>query len=385
VTDNHSQSILPTRRVHAMDGMAVTADVWGEAHDYHHRHALAHARYGHGAGILGGLDVVAGDPPDTTVYIRPGLALDPVGQPIILNEPLTYDIAQAQAGPLYLLLSYSESLPRLPEADGVLPEGTPMYVHSQYGVDAVTALPRGPHVELARVRRSERGAVVRNALDPQAPGLDEIDLRFRRQAGLPAAAPAALGVAHLGGAGDTHTRGARHLARALRAAGRTAWVDDAVALRGGLESYSLLYLVGHNGFTLAADEMNALYAYLQGGGTVLAEACRRDAKAATAAEKSFNDLFASLGLRLEDLPAGHALLHEPNLFAAPPAGFETDAGAGLRLSGGLIFSTADYGCLWGGERRSGAAGREAIRAAHEFGANMLAYAEGRRPGEISRR
>ena len=41
-------------------------------------------------------------------------------------------------------------------------------------------------------------------------------------------------------------------------------------------------------------------------------------------------------------------------------------------------STADYGCLWQGERRSGAAGREAIRSAHEFGGNLLALAEARR-------
>jgi hypothetical protein len=57
----------------------------------------------------------------------------------------------------------------------------------------------------------------------------------------------------------------------------------------------------------------------------------------------------------------------------------------LKAGGGVIFSTADYGCLWQGDRRSGAAGREAIRAAHEFGANILAYAEARRPGEISKR
>ena len=366
-----------------MDGMAVTAEVWQESHEYHRRHAQMHALYGHGPGILGGLEVVAGDPPDTTVYIRPGLAVDPLGQPIILNEPLTYDIAAAGEGLLFLLLTYSESLPRPVESNGVLPEGSPMFVHSEYGVDAVTSLPRGPHVELARVRRSGRGATVTNARDMQTPGVDEIDLRFRRQAGLKLATPASLGVAHIGGTGDRHTRGARYLAQALRGAGRAAWVDDAVTLGPGLESYSLLYLVAHNGFNLAAEEMNALYSYVQGGGTVLAEACRREAKPATAAEKALNELFGSLGLKLEELTPGHALLTEPNLFAAPPAGFETDAAAGVKVGGGVISTTADYGCLWQGERRSGAAGREAIRAAHEFGANMLAYAEARRPGEVS--
>jgi hypothetical protein len=377
-----------------MDGMAVTAEVWHEAHEYHRRHAQMHALYGHGPGVLGGLEVVAGDPPDTTVYIRPGLAVDPQGQPIILNEPLTYDIAAAQAGTLYLLLTYSESLPRPVESNGVLPEGSPMYVHSEFGVEAVTSLPRGPHVELARMRRSGRGATVMNARDMQAPAVDEIDWRFRRQAGLRVNAPASLGVAHVGaaeysgaaesgGPGDRHTRGARYLAQALRGAGQAVWVDDTVTLGPGLDTYNLLYLVAHGGFNLAAEEMNALYSYVQGGGTVLAEACRREAKPAMAAEKALNDLFGSLGLRLEDVTPGHPLLTAPNLFAAPPAGFETDAAAAVKAGGGVIFTTADYGCLWQGERRSGAAGREAIRAAHEFGANILAYAEGRRPGMVS--
>jgi len=138
-----------------------------------------------------------------------------------------------------------------------------------------------------------------------------------------------------------------------------------------------VYLVGHNGFQLNSDEMNGLYTYLQGGGTVLAESCRRDAPAATAADHSFDDLFSSLGLKLENVATGHNLLIEPNLFAAPPAGYETDGLPIVRAGGGVVFSAADYGCLWQGERRSGAAGRDAIRTAHEWGGNVLALAEAR--------
>lgn len=65
-------------------------------------------------------------------------------------------------------------------------------------------------------------------------------------------------------------------------------------------------------------------------------------------------MFSSLGLRLENLPAGHELLTTPALFANPPAGFGTDSAAAVRVGPGLIYSTADYGCLWQGERRSGA-------------------------------
>jgi hypothetical protein len=367
---------LPTRRIKPVDGMAVTADVWDEAHEFHRRHQQLHALYGHGPGILGGLEVVASDPPDTAVYIRPGVALDPSGQTIVLAEPLSYDIAGAGEGPLYLLLTYGESLPR--HANGSQPEGAPMYVHSEFGLDALASLPRGPHVELARLRRTQRGAVVTNARDPGAPGPDEIDLRFRRQAGLSVAATAALGLVHLGGSGDHHARGARYLARALSAAGRLAWVDDGLSLGPGLEAYAMLNLVAYSGFTLDAGQMNALYAYVQAGGLVFAESCRRDPRAAASAETALADLFSSLGLRLEPLPVGHDLLTQPALFAAPPAGYETEGSAALRVGAGVVFSTADYGCLWQGERRSGPAGREAIRAAHEFGGNLLALALSRR-------
>ena len=55
MTNSNGLPPLPTRRIKAMDGMAVTADVWEEAHQYHYQHQTLHARYGHGAGVLGGL------------------------------------------------------------------------------------------------------------------------------------------------------------------------------------------------------------------------------------------------------------------------------------------------------------------------------------------
>ena len=46
----------------------------------------------------------------------------------------------------------------------------------------------------------------------------------------------------------------------------------------------------------------------------------------------------------------------------------------LVLEEGARFSQADYGCLWAGDRRGGPASREEIRAAHEFGQNLLDWA-----------
>jgi hypothetical protein len=375
VTEAEFLKSLPTKRIKAVDGMAVTADVWEEAHDFHRQQQQLHARYAHGPGVLSGLEVVASDPPDTSVYIRPGAAIDADGNTIVVAEPLSYDVAGAAEGRLYLLLTFAESRPR--SENGRVQEGAPLYVHAEFGLEAVAQPVGSATVELARVQRSKRGAIVRDAADASAPAADEIDLRFRTEIGGRHAAPSSLAVVHLGGSGGRHAAGAGYMARALRAAGKQIWMDDGVQLTGGLSGCDLVYLVGHNGFQLSTDEMNGLYAYLQGGGTVFAESCRRDAPAATAADHSFDDLFSSLGLKLENVATGHNLLIEPNLFAAPPAGYETDGLPIVRAGGGVVFSAADYGCLWQGERRSGAAGRDAIRTAHEWGGNVLALAEAR--------
>ena len=362
---------LPTRRIKATDGMAVTADVWEEAHNYHRHHLETHALLSHGAGIVAGLQVVANDPADSAVYIRPGMAVDPSGRSIVLNEPLTYEVGAAE-GRLFLVIAYGESHSR--NGTGLESEGTPLYVQQQFSVEATSVLPPGPHVELARLLRTRRGAPIADAQDPTAPAGNEIDLRFRRSSALPNAAPASIALVHLGGSGAQHGRGAQALARGLRANQRSVWVDDNVALDSGLSNHTLVYLVGHDTFQLSANEMNALYSLVQNGGSLFAESCRREAGAAGRAEASFAALFGSLGVKPESVGAGHRLLQGPALFNAAPVGFETGGMPQVQAGEGLLYSTADYGCLWHGERRSGPASREEIRAAHEFGLNVLDWA-----------
>ena len=80
----------PIRRIQPADGMAVTADVWEEAHEYHRRSQGFHALFSHGAGIVTGLEVIASDPPDTARDILPGIAADQEGQTVIVPPPVAY-------------------------------------------------------------------------------------------------------------------------------------------------------------------------------------------------------------------------------------------------------------------------------------------------------
>ncbi len=366
---------FPAKRISAFDGMAITAKVWTDAHEYHRRSQQIQALLGHGPGILTGLEVLASDPADSSVYISPGIARDPAGQIIVVAEPVRYDLGRSE-GRLFVLLSYGEGRPL---ADGG-EEGGPTYIHAAFAVEAKAEVAAADSViELARIQRRGSGSAIADAKDPEHPGDNELDLRFRREAGAAGADAASIAVVHLGkGAVERHARGASNLARAMRHAGQHVWVDGSVGLGKGLEGYALVYVTAQATFKLSADEMNTLYTCVQGGGTLFIESCRHDASGAPPADAAFADLLGSLGIRMGPLPQDHSLLAEPNLFAAPPAGFETEGKPGVTLAEGVIYSTSDYGCLWQGEGRDRVPTREEIRAALEWGANLVAYAQARR-------
>jgi hypothetical protein len=365
----------PTKRVSPFDGMAVTARVWADAHEYHRTSQQIEALLGHGPGILTGLEVLASDPPDSSVYVRPGIARDPAGQIIVVAEPVRYDLGHAE-GPLHLLLSYGEGRPM----PGSREDGGATYIQAAYAIEARPDVPQSAAlVELARIWRRDAASPIVDAQDPLHPSANEVDVRFRREIGVTADEVANVAVTHLGeGEAVRHARGASSLARALRQGGRRVYVDEGVVLGGEPLPYTLVYLVAEGAFQADANEMNALYGYVQGGGTLLVEACRQDATSGSAAEAALKDLLGSLGISLEPLPRGHDLLTEPHLFAAPPTGFEMEGTPEVLVSDSVIYSTIDYGCLWQGECRGRAPSREEIRAALEWGANIVAYAMKRR-------
>jgi hypothetical protein len=365
---------IPARRIKPFDGLAVTSDIWEEAHETHRQGLRYHNLLAHGRGILAGLEIVASDPPDGSVYIRAGAALDPDGRLIVVREPFSYDLGQAD-GLVHLVLSYEEGAPRTGECGQVKDV---LFVDEQFGLEVRSGRPPAPCVELARLRRKGKGAAIRNAADPAQPCDNELDLRFRRQQEPALPEAISLAVCYAGSPPERrHGVGAMRLAESLRQASRLrVAVDDDVALSSdsALADYALILLVGSKGHQLKRDEMTALYAYLQAGGAVLVESCRQNAAQAAAADAAFDDLFTSLGLQPTPVPAGHPLLTRPYLFAAPPDGFETEGAPALKAANALILSTFDYGCLWQGERRGMPATRDEIRAALEWGANVVDFA-----------
>lgn len=375
-----SRNILrdyPTRRVMPYDGMAVTAEVWEDALAHSRRLLQYHALLQHGTGIVAGLEVVASDPADSTVYIRPGAAVAPNGALIVVTEPVLQPLNDAE-GDVHLLLVYAESEPAY-ERKGAGSPGDRLWVNSGYYVEVVSELPDGPCIELARIRHATKTQPAYNAGNPLHPGEDEIDLRCRRVIAAAQPVMAGVGVVHFGNVscGDV-AQGLDALARSLKRAGVALWVDDNVAPGDSLNRYNVIYAAGHGAFQISADEMTALYQFVQGGGTLMAESCRREVDA-DKSDAAFRDMFESMGMALEDVRRGHALLSEPHLFAAAPDGFDGAESAPALLAGeGIVFSMADYSSAWQGLRKGGAASREAIRAAHEWGENLIRMAASRR-------
>ena len=376
---------FPSKRLRAMDGLAVTADVWEEAHEHHRVQHRFHAMLNHGAGIVTGLEVVASDPADTAVYVMPGIAYDSEGHTIVVEEPTAYDIGRSMEGPLYLILSYDEGKPVADSSDA---DGGALYVHSHFSIAAGPALPAAAHVELARLRRTRRDVVISNAKDAQRPGLNEIDLRYRRDVGVAAPLVANVGVAYLGGPNPRHGTGVSNAVRAVnRGNAMCVYLDDQVDLRtAALDAYALLYVAATNEFQMSPDEMTAIYHFVQGGGTVLFESCRHElSKGNPKTDSEFMEILGSFGLKLGDLKPGDALLRDPALFAAPPGGFEPSGSGIVQLADGMIFSTYDYGCLWQGERRGGSPARDEIRSAIEWAGNLITYAAQRRTNSTNRK
>lgn len=361
---------FPVKRIKPVDGMAVTAQTWEEAHEYHRQYERFHTLLHHGWGIVTGLEVMASDPPDTAVYILPGVAVDPTGQTIVLPQPVSYDIGHEMEGLLYLLFGYEESRPRADDSRG---QGDgPLYVHAEFSISAQTTLPTTPWVELARIRRRSREDPFSDAQDPAQPGPNEIDLRFRREIGAPRVVSVA--VCYLGEVKDKkHGLGASYLAHALNRLGRYhVSVDDDVALAPGIEANSLIYLVGQGSFELSSSQLNGLSNHVKRGkGTLFIESIDSKGKAA------FLNALKTMDMEPKALGPGHRLLVEPCLFAAPPPGFEAKDGAEVLVSEGVIFSTCNYGLLWQGQIHNGVPSREQIRSAVEWGANIVAYARDR--------
>ncbi len=368
------------RRLVPHEGMVIDVSSWNAAHEYHTMQGRLHSMAMHNAGLVNGLEVVAWDPPDTSVVINPGIALDEDGRTIVVREPQRFQLQVEEAGTLYLVLQYREVSGDGQSSGGSSDSSESRYALEAYRLEERRQLPDEPYIELARIQVSGSNALITEPTEPQNPSPDEIDSRYRVASGPRPLGSVRIGVVPLETTEDgqvAHATGAMSLARAISTTTRyRAEFTGPVNLGQEIENHDLVIMAGGQEFTLTDEWVAVLKNFLDRGGFLFGETCGANGDSGAASfQQSFIELAQQLGGDLNNVERGHAILTAYHLFARPPEGIGERSL--LAASNGVAFSDADYGCLWDGGAQDNPASREAIRSATEMGVNIGVYASQR--------
>ena len=370
-----------TVRVNPFEGLIVDAATWGDAHGYHRDQQRLHALTSHGEGIVAGLRVCAHNPPDMSVTIWPGVAVDGEGNAIVVAQPQRYYLQARREGVAYLVIQFRE----IPLGEGGRPAESldgASRIREAYRIQQRDSLPTEPYVELARVQLTVQTSAVADADLDAEPRAGMLDLRFRKTVALASRGEIAIGrlVPAQGGQPSCprHSRGLSFLCRQLALAeqiqGRFL---GPVKLGEDTSHCDLLYLDACQRPSFNSSELAEMESFLRRGGVVLIEPCTGEAGGS--ANDELRVFFDALAQRLGGARAidrEHAILRVRHVFAAAPAGGNPEGA--LLEAGGLIFSERDYGCAWQGGRGSTPLDRETIRSATELGVNLAYFAVERR-------
>jgi hypothetical protein len=331
-----------------------------------------------------GLEVISNDPADHTLLINAGVAIDPEGNYVVVPVPQKLTIAGADQGLVFVVLQWKETAQT--NAGGVTTHILESFQISEYRQKP----PAEPHIELARLvfAPNDNKGQIRDSSNPNNPGNNEIDLRFRREAAVRPAGtlPILIGQLFWGGGADpawaAHWEGTTSLWRELS---RTTTYR--AEFRGGSrpgdrivnEGYSLLVMNGATDFNLTEVEVKALQQYLAQGGVLFMESAV-GLDAGKPGEDVFSVAARRLATQLGRKPVtpkrGHPLLRAHYMFGRLPLGFMGEGG--ILEDNGVIISYSNYGALWEGGTDDRPAQRALVRDALELGVNLAAYADQRR-------
>lgn len=378
-------SIKPFERLQATDGLLINAERWRKAHEYHRQRQNVHYQSLSQPGIVCGLGVRVISPPDTVdaqyrdrrwVQIQPGIAIDLIGNLIVVPQPIDFRIATEVTGSepvmIYLVVTYIDP-------DELRREGRNDVVQETFRIDEKSNR-QNSEVELCRILLQTGNVEISQPDDVFFPGYNNLDLRHRMQAQV---RPQALvRMAQVNHSDPECARNFFNLSYLLQSltglypALQGATEIEQVTLDVEMKNYDLLYLTGRQALSLASHsrEFETLKSYLNTGSVLLVDA----PPDATALVESIQLLAQQLGhslTPLEELRRDHPLRTRPFLFAALPIFNQQQ----LRVSigGGIILCMGDLAAFWGPDRGL-TLSRITIRTAQELGINVLYYGWRRR-------
>lgn len=363
--------------IEPFNGLPIDDAVWREAHEYHQRWASVHSSVAHRPGILFGLMVLPADGKSAKVHIEPGAAVDQEGRLILVPSAQALELQEKDDN--YIVLEYTD----VKDTTTAAQVGGVSYAYrvmERFRIYATSKLPRGPHLELARVFRSKKNSAILAAENPLDAQDDEIELLCRVDSFPNCMVEGAIAEWIL--IGETQTErwkenrpGLVSLCREGSASGMALSMKGAVPMASLMETDDVLmvYAAGGAGFFKPEPELDHIKAYLAHGGFLFAESLDGSSEF----EANFLDVCKSIGVAMKDVSNEDALLKAH--FAFPSAPQIGPGGQGKLLGNlekGVVFSSYNLGGAWSGG--AGVKSRSEVRDAVEFGINLAAFASQRR-------
>ena len=174
-------------RLRVTDGLLIDRERWQLAHNYHRQRQNLHYQSLQQPGIVCGLGVAAISAPaeipstykdDRWIELQPGIAIDLLGNPIVVPEPMPFRISSEAADDnsitVYIVLRYVDP-------DGLDGQANGDRVRETFRIDEVIRPPLEREVEVCRLSLSGDPIHLAPATNVFAPDLNHIDLRFRQQ------------------------------------------------------------------------------------------------------------------------------------------------------------------------------------------------------------
>jgi hypothetical protein len=411
---------IPLERLQVTDGLLLTAERWRLAHEYHRQRQNVHYQSLHQPGIVCGLKVgVAAAPEEFAAQYRdrrwlkvqPGVAIDSLGNPIIVPEAIAYRLAseppRSGTAIIYLVLSYVDP-------DRLQRSIEPELVQETFRIDEKTTPPDALEVELCRVLIQAGSVSLEETANAFSPGVNHVDLRHRQQV---QARP--LGRVRVGLRGGSRGGQWEGLVRSIPALYPSLGVD----FIGQTNEFSTADLLMLDSQQLTFDDagLEALKQHLATGGTIgvnaagdtrfaqlgmirqelqqtLAKICRDShlaveqqdvAAELVEVEASLLELLetiaqpakalaAQIGLTIEGsglLDRHHPLRHQPFVFAQFPVIYGMPVE--VLAWGGLVLMIGNLSEAWALDEAL-TLNRETMRSAQELGINLLHFAWQRR-------
>ena len=378
-------------RLQVKDGISINAELWRKAHDYHDKRQSVQYQSLNQPGIVFGLGVRSIPAPEYAsvqyrdgrwLEIKPGIAIDLQGNPIVVPELETYRIASENRTDnpitIYLVIKFvnPETLHQTNQREIVLED---------YSLDEKTSPANEFEIELCRIVLQPFATEIQNPVNVFFPEDNSIDLRYRQQ--VQSRPQAVVSVAQINHSDPQASRSFDNLSYLLESVNvlypflaGTSEVSQLFLQEKNQnnieenEVFDLLYLTGQQSLSLEEEEFENLKNFIDTGSTLLIEI----PTGATEFANSIEALVKKLGISLEDwttLSPSHPLRIKPFLFAALPN--LTQRQLHIFCGLGIIVIAGDLSPAWGLDEQL-SLDRNTIRTAQELGINILNFAWHRR-------